>query len=358
MSAENAPTPTTPTPSSVPAAPSQAAAPERPKAKSFDEAFSNIDKGRSPAAAPEATPPAAPSATTSEAKKRLLKLKIDHEESELDLDAEYDDETKRAALVERLQKGSTFDRAVKRAQDEAIQQARTLYTDWLDAHGYTVVADPTAPKGYKLVPKQAPVTTPAVAEDPLTTEETKLKQKIRADSMKDGADPTDIVRLHEIASERALKVAAQAKTEAVKEWEKRVADERAQGEQKRTAAEAETWFRGEIDKLIGARTKSFDGPDSAARIARLKQIAFAHGAAVAARGEKPVEAVAQFINQEADDLDARAKWVLQNATAQPQTRTTAPVVGSTPSGGGAPKKKFQNIDEALAAITANGRSGS
>ena len=93
--------------------------------------------------------------------------------------------------------------------------------------------------------------------------------------------------------------AERAKLDTIKSWR----DEQAKAEQQARAArdaetaktqtaklqeDAEKWVLGEADKFIAARAKSFEGPDSARRTARLRTLALSAAKEAAAKGEDAI----------------------------------------------------------------------
>jgi len=342
----------TPAPAATPAPSAPATptpAPVAPAKQTFDDAYKTALDGQGTApgggqAAPDtstATKPAqgttpAPAAATptSAAAKRLLKLKLDHEEREIDLEAEYDDETRRAELVKQLQKGYGFERAIERTREEVRTANVKSWNEWLSSHGYDVVRDDKHPSGWKLSARQQ-VTTPAAEVDPLTKEEQELSARIES------GDAT----LAEVA--RHAKVCAAISTrEALKERDEAQARSRLQETEKTRSAEtrsqAEKWLNGEIDKSLAAHTKSFEGWTSR-QLANLKANAFKAGETAAAEGKNPVEAANAYVLAEKQDAEAlRDSW-RKSLTATPPQPTAAPLVGGAPGGG---TSKAKTIDAA------------
>lgn len=282
----------------------------------------------------EGAPVPAAGPTPAETKRRLLKVKIDHEEKEIDLEAEYDDEGKRKTLAETYQKGYGYDRALERARSEQAQAVRQAWTEFAEDHGYAVVEAPGTKWGWKLAPKQA--TTPATATspdtDPLTTEEREIQAKIDA---ADVVDPKWLRRLSQIDAERA-------RLAAIKEWEGKQSAAAQEAQRARRYEEAKAWMNGEIEKLVTARTKSFDGL-SPVRLARLRQAAFAAAEAAAKAGQDPEAAAKSVIFDEANELDA-IRGQSSRATTPPAAKPSgAPVVGVAPGGG--TSKNGKSVDE-------------
>lgn len=282
--------------------------------------------GAATSAQPETASTAPAAGSTPAAARRLLKLKLDHEEKEIDLDAEYDDEGKRKTLAETYQKGYVYDRALERARTEEAQKVRKAWNEFAADHQMEIVEAPGTKWGWKMVPKQ--VTTPAAQTaspdaDPLTKEEAEIRARIEA---ADVVDWKDLDRLSDIKAERA-------KLAAIKEYESRTNA----ATQAATAAsryeEAKKWMNGEIGTLVSARTKSFEGV-SERRMSALRQQAFAAGEAAAKAGQDPVAAAKAVIFEEANDLDAiRGQAARQPTPAAAQPKPNGvPVVGTTPGG--------------------------
>ena len=117
-----------------------------------------MSETRDPVATPEATPaPGAPAAVeTPTPTKRELRYKVDHQDRVVDIDAEYADETRRAALAERLRKGEAFDNVTARERNRGQQEV----LDVLRQRGYNLVQN-AATGEYEVVPPQqsAPIPT-------------------------------------------------------------------------------------------------------------------------------------------------------------------------------------------------------
>ena len=314
------------------------------KPKSMDEAYARLSGQTPPAAAPvEAAPPPPPA-------RKSVKVKLDHEEQEID-ESWFADEEKSKRLKETYEKGYGSDRRVARERDEAAKVARAdtarQYREWLASHGYETVQDATHPSGWKLVSKQVAMTAKDTAEDPLAKEEADLNAKIEAAEI---VDPKWLRRLGQIDAIRA-------KDDALKSWRaeqaateqsaRAVRDAEAHKTQSaKIQEEAEKWVLGETDKFIAARAKSFEGPDSDRRGARIRSLALAAATKAASRGEDAIAAARAVVFEEADDLDARVNaWrgSLGNPPAKPEA---PPVVGVAPGGGASSKPK--NIDDAYA----------
>jgi len=281
-----------------------------------------------------------------------VKYQFNHADEELDVDdlqkqAEewVKDPTKPPPLMDTIQKGRAFDRAVERAKQDAQtttqKQANDWYANWFRSQGYTTVKDPTAPNGFRLVGPQA--TTPAAStapqdNDPLAIEERELKAKIKAAPQ---TDPDWLDRLSEIRAERATK---RAKAEALAEWRAEQQKTEATSREQREEAEAQKWFYGEIDKLIAVRAKDFEGlPDAESRKQRLRDYAFRTGEEAARKGRIAVDAAQEIIRAEADGLaSARRAWATSvTDTARP---AAPPVVGGAPATGGGKKKPDLTTD--------------
>lgn len=344
------PDPIPPTNTTTPPAPGAPSAPSRPKDihEAMDRIVAGQTKGPETPKAPDVPreTPAAPVAPT----KRTFKVKLDHEEQEIDLDAEWADEAKRKALVERFEKGYGHDRVVERerktaaetAHRAAIDAATKAWNEFLNDNNCDVVRDPGSKHGWKVVPRQ--VATPAqTTPDPLATEEKALLTKWEGE----GLTAAEFTRLREIDRLRA-------KQETIGEIEARRAKEKADAEaaeatrRQTTEAEqqaqtrreaADQWLTTETDKFIAARAKSLEGPDKDRRIARVRQLARAAAYAEASRqgstDESVIAAAKAAVWEEADDLDLRSKPA-EPAKPQPPT-----VVGTAPAGGGGPPDKYK-----------------
>jgi hypothetical protein len=323
----------------------------------MDAAMDRVMKGEPAPSAPAAaqTPAAAAAA------KRLLKLKLlDDKEEELDLDETYADETRRGALVADIQKGRNYDRAVEKARKAAeeaathstVEAQRRAWNAWINKQNFDVVADPSAPDGWKLVSKQS--TTTADAElDPLTKEAEALQKKCDAG---DG-EAADFRRLAQIDAEtlvikRERKQRADSEAVAAKARADAAAATRAT-QQTEAYERAKADVIAETKKVIAARTKSFEGPGSDRLTARLTQDAVV-AAEAAAKAGKPwadiLAAAKAVVEEEANSLDARAAHWRANLPGAPAAAAAAPIIGATPSGGGG-SPKYRNIDEAYDAVS-------
>lgn len=316
----------TPATTPTPAAPQAPAAPPAPSKPTFEQAYESATR---PA------PPAAPAPTAAE--RRLMKLKIDHNEEDLDWDETWKDEAKREKARLDLQRGRNADREVERARGEAQASAKKAWNEFISEHGYDIVPAPGTKFGWKFAQR---ATTPAADSDPLTTEERELQAKADADE----ATARDLARLSSIRAERA-------ETRALKRFQ----DEQSAKEQKASGDAAyeksKGWLFGEIDTILGAHTKSFDGLDRLK--ARIRMDAFRAGEIAAKRGANDADtrgAAHSVIAEAVEDLTGREKKLLASLTATPPQPNSAPVIGTAPAVGGGAKPKFKDIDEAFAAV--------
>jgi len=267
----------------------------------------------------------------------LLKLKIDHEEQDFDLDEEWKDEAKREKLRLDIQRARNADREVARERDAERARVQKSYQDWIKSQPYDMVQDTTHPSGWKIVPRQA--TTPAADADPLTIEERELLPRAE-----DG-DAKAVLRITEIRAQRAEKRARDGALEAWK-TEQSAATAAASAAERYKKAEAEAY--AEIDRVLAARTKSFEGLKSSPQ--RVRAQAFAAAKTVAENGgswEAVLKAARDVVFAEADEQDGRVAAMRAQLTAPVPTVPSAPVVGASPSGGPT-NTEFKSIKEALA----------
>lgn len=334
MSAENAPTPTSApsAPASTPAAPTslREALAQRPSAQPSQP---SVPRETAPAAAPTA------------AERRIAKYKLDHEEKELDWDETWKDEAKRTAHINAYQRGLNADREVAREREAVARTTReaqnSAWNKLAKKYNVDVVQDPTDTEfGWKLVPR--PVTTPAAPTDALTTE----LQTLRAKTQSGEATAADLDRISEIRAEMAEKRGREGALNAWKtEQEAKSSAEKAA--EFRRKAEGELY--SEIDRVLAARTKSFEGLKSVPT--RVKAQAFAAAEAAAKQGstwDVVLKAARDVVFAEADEQDGRLAAMRAQLTAPMPTTQSAPVVGTSPSGGASTTTEFKSVAEALA----------
>jgi len=303
-------------------------------------------------AAPAPTP-AAPVTTPAP---RVVKVKVDGKEEDVDLDATYSDETKRAELAQTIQKGRNYDREGQRRYAEG----QKALADNLARRGYTFkpkVANPQTLDDYEVIPPQAaaptqpgaPVTTPDPELDALAKEEAELKPKIAGEY----ADPDAVLRLAEIRSERKMiqrDRAARAKADAEQ------AKMREEGERTTRQAAVESAVVGAINSKPGV----FENvPERDADRARV--VIFQLATKYAKAENMHPSAVPALVTGILDDIErvisARVAAKVPARPAPPPAPTPMAVIGAG-GGGGAPTttKTPVTLKDHIQAFMANGAS--
>jgi hypothetical protein len=126
-------------------------APDAAPATTPDATAATVPATDAPAATPSSETPPAPA-------RKVVKIKVDDAEREIDLDAEYADENRRKRLAEVIQKGEAFDTVKERQRKQGQQDVLAV----LRQHGYDVQLDPTTNQPRIVPPQQA--NQPAAAE--------------------------------------------------------------------------------------------------------------------------------------------------------------------------------------------------
>lgn len=353
MTSDNVPN--DPAPDPWDAAIDLADAPERAR----DEAgrFVSADPAEEPAPEAEAAPPTEPEQAdlageeapeqpaaepTTAAERRAFKIKVDHEEREIDLDAEWADESRRAKLRETWEKGLGFDRVVGRTRQEAHTQGRDQTLAWIKSQGYDIVQNPMTGQ-WTVVPPQQVATPaggpPASAATPSPTAERARLEKIA--TYGDDNDPEGQIKAIRALARLDAEEAAKAKFREFEEWKDALARRAQEEHRARVTAQAEQEVRQQIETAIAARAKSFEGPERERQIERAIALAM-----LKARSDaKTLDDVLAVVNQAADDLDARREhWLRQAATPapaakKPPARKPTPSLDGVPAGAtnGSPK---------------------
>lgn len=140
--------------------------------------------------------------------KRVIKIKVDDQESEVDLDAEFADEQRREALARDIQKGRAFESATERAQRRGAAETAKEMLTLLRDQGYDLYRDPATGQISVVPPQAAQNQRPAEKPEPNTTDIAALREKARGG----GAD--DVIAYSEaLANQRAAEVERRLKAE-------------------------------------------------------------------------------------------------------------------------------------------------
>lgn len=307
-------------------------------ASAFDSFVAETPKTDAPAPSSEtpASPAPAPAPATPAAEtppRRAVKVKLDHEEKEID-ESWLSDEEKSKDLREKYQKGYAYDRAVARTAQEKFAEGQRAVAQSLIERGFTFkpkVANPQTLADYEVIPPA--VTTPQKVDqaqttadpelDALTKREKELVPKVRQGDA-EAAEELTSVRA-DLAALRHTK-ALEAKFKAQEQEMTRKAQE-AQRETEKKSYESNV--DAALIEAINARTKSFEGvEDKVANDVRSIVWTLAREATIRNNGdvETAKQNAAVLMNSIEGYVASRIKHL--TATATP----TAPqVIGGSPA---------------------------
>jgi len=315
--------------------PAETPAPEAPRS---DSAQPRDEQGRyaTPDAArpPETPAPTTPPAEAPKPAQKVVKFRVDHGDVEVDLDAEYADEQRRAALAEKLRKGTAFDAVMPRERERGQQEAIA----WFQSQGYTVSRDPQTGQ-MKVVAPQASQPAPAPAQDSPPRDLADLKARARE------GDAEAIAALIEYTDSRATQAEKTARD--LEAWRKQQeAAEAKRAEEARQYAYAQQ-VAAQVLPPLNALAEEFKGiPAIAGMIAELR----ATSAEQAGYGVPPERLVAQ-INAFGATLRGLRSATTPAAPAQQARPAASPPpfvpTGSGATSGGNQKPKPRTPDELL-----------
>lgn len=300
------------------------------------------DQGRfastpEPETAPETeAQPAAPETPAEAAERRALKVKLDHQEKEIDLDALWATEEGRKELRERYEKGYGFDRAVERAKQESFTTGREATLKWLAAQGYRVRANPAVDGGWEIVGPQAATpapASPASAATPTPAQPTRQELEHLA-TYGDENDPAGQIKAIRALAKMDAEEAASAKFRAFEEWRAQQTRQAQEAQAASARAQAEAHVKSQIQAALEARAKSFDGPDRERQVARIAALAMAK----ARTDAQHIDDVIAVVHEAANDLDQRRDYFLKQAAKPAETRSPPPSLDGVPSSTAATKK--------------------
>lgn len=256
-----------------------------------------------------------------------FKAKVDREERDVDLAADWPDETKRKAHIDIYQRGLGHEPVLARARGESLAAGQKAVLEILSKQGYTWKQDAAAPGGWRF---SAPAATPepGAADSPIAKEIAELQDKVE----KDTATAGEIVKLGRLERQRDNEKATAAETRRAQEAQ---------------AADTKTRHERSVDDAlvdaVGARAKSFEGvPEDVANGVRAIAFALAKKTALAT-GATP-EAAAANVAVLLDKIEAAVEAMVKHRTKPPAPSTAPPVHGGTPAGNAKPTK-FNDIKE-------------
>jgi len=280
------------------------------------------------------TPVAAPveGETPIEEMRRAFKVKLDHEEREVDLDALWATEDGKKELRERYEKGYGFDRAVERAKQDALRQGQVETVAWMKSRGFTFTQNPMSGQWEIQAPQAA---TPAASLTPPVATPDPAKDRARLEHVATYGDETDPAAQVRAIRELAKFDATDAASAKFAEFENWRATMSRQAQEARATTQRETVERNvltSVQTAIEARAKSFEGPDKDRQIART----IASAMSKAKTDAKTMDEVFAIVTQAADDLDVRRDfWMKQAATPALPTKATpkpTPSLDGVPAG--------------------------
>lgn len=294
-----------------------------------------------PAPAADAPPPDAPAPTPTDAQtpappaeppKKVLRYKVDKEEREVDLDAEYADETRRQALAEKLRKGDAFDVVTQRER----QRGQADVLDFLRQQGYDLEVDPATGKPRLKTPSHGSPPSPQQpqkVEPPSVTDE-ELKRRAQ-----DG-DNAAWIELLNRSNERASQA-----HKRVEEWERQQREAEEQRRQIEQATQYANSYAATLEPILGsAKSELGSGPEADRLNAVLRANALAYF-----KSGAPAEQAAEMLSAQVESIK---KFKAQAVASIPQAPKPAAPRMPGPSGGSATMqaatpKKPRTVDEAL-----------
>ncbi len=281
------------------------------------------------APAPSGTPSPSVSPSATAAEKRLLRLKEDGQESDLDLDEHWGDPEKRKTLTAWLQQGRMHDKVVGRRVESAQAETTRFFTENLERLGYRAALDDN--NNLVLIPKngspnthggqvpgsasgtQAPPPEPTKDADQILREMEALDAKVA-----DG----DVTAIAEQAKlNRELLKIQRAEANQLRAWKENAEKMRqAQEQQARTAT-----LVSAVEKFRSDNAAEFDGLSD-------RQYATLVSGCAQQSGGNP-EKMFELLRDYASAVKAqRAKW----QTSQPVTPSNGNGTQARPSAAPAP----------------------
>lgn len=308
------------------------------------------EQGRYAQREPEPTPeppteaneePRATETPQQAAERRALKVKLDHEEREIDLDALWASEDGRKELKERYEKGYGFDRAVERARQESFRRGQDATVKWLDMQGFRVRQNPAVEGGWEIVPKQA--ATPATPTPEPVAKPDAASVRARLEHVATYGDENDpagqIKAIRELARMDAEE-AASAKFAAFNEWKAQQERQAQEAQAARQRAQAEAHVQAQIKAAVEARAKSFEGPDQDRQVQRVVALAMAK----ARTDARDMDDVIAIVHEAANDLDQRREhWLRQVAKPADKPKSPPPSLDGVPTGANGQKPGGQRL---------------
>lgn len=256
------------------------------------------------------------------AQKRLLKLKLDREERDFDVDDYWNDETKRTELQNTLQKGYMHETVL----DRRIRERDEYILKCLKDQGIEWDADDTSPGGLRFRAKQvaaAVAAAQAVTSDP----DAELEKRARE------GDPAAIVDWNKRQFEKWKQ--EQEATKRAEVTAKQAEDAKKYG----------TFLTTAIADALKANAAAFDGPDGEELKRDVAALAWSAGWKPGATPQAAADVVAKFAQRVTGVAETRAKKIL--ADTKPTTTPAPPVHGGAPATSRSNKTKNTDDLDAL-----------
>lgn len=287
------------------------------------------------------SPPDAPAPQTTDAQtpappaeppKKIVRFKVDKEEREVDLDAEYADEQRRQALTEKLRKGEAFDTVTQRER----QRGQADVLDFIRREGYDVEVDPETGKPRLKTPShgsQPSPQQPQKVEPPSVTDE-ELKRRAQE------GDNAAWIELLNRSNERA----SQAQ-KSVEEWKRQQQQAEEQRRQIEQATQYANSYAATLEPILErAKSELGSGPESDGLSKALRANALAYF-----KSGAPPEQAAEMLSAQVDSIKrfkAQAVASIPPAAKPAAPRMPGPGGGSATMQAAKPNKP-RTVDEAL-----------